>query len=147
MKYALKKYRDPLYGIVDDLSSWVENWNDNLFDYPYYKTINNVGKVNVIENDNDYTIDVSVPGFTKDELKVDLTDGIVTVSGEHKVEKTDEKKNYSRKEFSKKSFSRSFNIPDRVEEMEAKLENGILSLTLKKKELPPKPEPKMIEIK
>jgi len=150
MKYTLKKYKDPIWGMVDDFNKFAEDLNFNsFFDYPYYKGVNNIGKVNIIDNDKDYTIDVSVPGFTKDELKVDLNDGILTVSGEHNIEKKDDKVNYSRKEFSKKSFSRSFNVPDSMntDELDAKLENGILSLSIKKKELPPKQEPKRIEIK
>lgn len=149
MKHVLKKYKDPFMDMVEDFSSFFEDLGtSSLFEYPYYRTTSNVGKVNVKNDEKEYIIDVSFPGFTKEELNVDLNDGILTVNGEHKVENSEEKKNYSRKEFSKKSFSRSFNIPNTLsEELEAKLENGILSLTIKKKELPPKPEPKRIEIK
>lgn len=148
MKNALRKYRDPFIDIFDGISTFVDEFNYNMFDYPYYRTINNVGKVNIEESENEYKIDVSVPGFTKEDLKIDLNDGVLIVSAEHKSESVDDKKNYSRKEFSKKSFSRSFRIPENItEDVDAKLDNGILSLSIKKKELPPKVDPKKIEIK
>jgi len=106
------------------------------------------GKVNIKENENDYTIEVSAPGFTKEELTVNISDGILTVSGEHTNESKDEKENFSRREFSKSSFSRSFRIPEDVDEngYDAKFENGILSLMVMKPKELPKVE-KKIEIK
>jgi len=144
----LKKYKDPFIDFMGDLSEFVDGFQTSMFDYPYYKTISSVGRVNIDEGENDYIIDVSVPGFSKDEIKINLNEGVITVEAEHKVETSEDKRNYSRKEFTKKSFSRSFRIPENVtNDVDAKMENGILSLSIKKKELPPKTEPKLIEIK
>jgi HSP20 family protein len=144
MKNKLIDYRDSFGGLLETFDTLLNNG----FEYPYYRGLSNAGKVNINATDKDYVVDISVPGFSKEELKIDFTDGILMVEGEHKVESNEEKKNYSRKEFSKKSFCRSFRIPDNVtSEIDAKLENGILSISLKKKELPPKQEPKKIEIK
>lgn len=147
MKNALRKYRDPFVDLFTEFGNLFEDLNQNFAEYPHYNRCG-IGKVNIHENENDFQIDVSVPGFKKEELTINLENGILNVSAEHESKSVDETKNYSRKEFSKKSFSRSFKIPETLsDDVDAKLEDGILSLTIKKKELPPKAEPKRIDIK
>src|SRR5688572_7448313 len=68
--------------------------------------------VNISENKDEFTVELSAPGFTKDEIKVAIENDLMTISGEHKAEKTEEKKNYTRKEFSFGSFTRSFTLPE-----------------------------------
>jgi HSP20 family protein len=107
------------------------------------------GQVNVVEENDGYKIEISAPGFTRDELNINLEDGVLTINGEHKEEKDNSEKNYTRKEFSKQSFSRSFSIPEDINDngFDAKFENGVLTLSCKKQEQLPKPDPKRIEIK
>ena len=150
----LRKYREPLDSFFEDLG---EGFNEvgtelnkvfsnfpNVFEYPYYRTVKTVGQVNLGSDDKEYKVEVSAPGFTKDDLKIELSNSILNIKGEH----TDEKKDYSRKEFVKSSFDRSFRVPENITgEIDAKFENGILTIGIKKKELPPKVEPKKIEIK
>ena len=154
MKNTLKKY-EPIFGsFLEDLS---DGWNEfekafenfpAVFEYPYYRTVKSVGHVNLGSDDKEYKVEVSAPGFTKEELKIELDNNILRIKGEHAVEKKDESKNYTRREFSKNSFNRSFRVPANVSgEIDAKFENGILTVGIKKKELPPKEEPKKIEIK
>jgi HSP20 family protein len=152
MKNALRKYRDPFYSFFDDLtdigndvSKMFENFNP--WEYPYFK-ISKQGQANLQSTDNEYKIEVSAPGFKRDELKVELVDNVLTVKGEHSSKIEEDKEDYTRREFSKSSFSRSFKIPENASnEINAKFENGILTISLKKKELPPKEEPKRIDIK
>lgn len=94
-----------------------------------------VPAVNIAENVNDFTVDLSVPGFTKDDFKIGVEDNVLTISGEHKTESRNEEKNFTRKEFSYSSFKRSFTLPENVDEenINAKYENGILKLTLAKR--------------
>lgn len=149
MKTALKKCRDPW-------DSMFENFLGNEFgkimeqfplEYPYYRLSKSYGKVNLYSDDKEYKVEVSAPGFTKEELNIDVKNGVLNIKGEH-TEKKEEKKTYTRKEFSKCSFSRSFTIPEDVTgEVDAKFEDGILYLSLPKEELPPKAEIKKIEIK
>lgn len=109
------------------------------------------GQVNISEDKDGYTIEVSTPGFTKEELNIKIDDNILIISGEHVKEDDSSTENYSRKEFSKQSFERSFKIPNDVDGdgdgFEAKLENGILVILLKKPKEQPKSDPKKIEIK
>lgn len=157
-KNKLKRYKDPFgdwlnetfEGLGKELDNFGKGLNNFLEQpyYPYYKTAKSVGRVNLMDEGDQYKIEVAAPGFTKEELDVDLDKGILTIKGEHAGEKADESKGYTRREFCKNSFSRSFTVPENITgEVDAKLENGILTMGLKKKEMPPKVEPKKIEIK
>lgn len=123
---------------------------DNLFNSNVFSSNYGTSKVNVIEKDDSYSIDIVVPGFNKEDINVELNDGILTISSkvESSNEETSEK--YIKKEFVKSSFERSFYIPDDadVENIEASMDNGILSINLTKiKELEDKTNVKRIDIK
>lgn len=149
---AIRAYRDPFEslfgGLVDlDFGKIFEDIPKSL-EYPYFRTVKSVGHVNLSDNDKEYSVEVSVPGMRKEDLNVELKENVLTITGEQSSEKVDEDKNYSRKEFSRCSFARSFKVPENVTgEVDAKLENGILFLGLKKKEIQTKEEMKKIEIK
>jgi len=93
-------------------------------------------KVNVAENDKSYQIELAVPGMEKEDFKIEVKDDVLVISSEKKEEKTEEGKNYSRREFSQCSFSRSFILPDVADssKIEAAYKNGILDVTIPKKE-------------
>lgn len=97
--------------------------------------------VNVKETDKCFEIEVAVPGMKKEDFKIDVDNGVLTISAEQKEEKEKKEDNYTRKEFSYSSFSRSFSLPQNVNEdsIKAKYDNGVLALTLDKaKEEKPK---------
>ncbi|MES2591301.1 MAG: Hsp20/alpha crystallin family protein [Bacteroidota bacterium] len=93
-----------------------------------------VPAVNVSENKDAYNLELSAPGFEKDDFKIELKKGMLIISGHHKTEKETEEKTYSRKEFSYGSFQRSFSLPEEVNEeaIDAKYENGVLKVFLAK---------------
>lgn len=100
--------------------------------------------VNVKENENEYLIDVAAPGLKKGDFKVSYDNGRLTISSERKdehEEKDGEK--VTRREFSYQSFQRSFSVPETIvnaEKIGAKYNNGILHVTLpKREEAKPKP--------
>jgi len=90
--------------------------------------------VNVRETKHHYELEFAVPGFKKEDFKVETENGILTISAEREDEKDDNKEDYTRREFSYSSFSRTFNLPDDVIEdnINANYHNGILTLELKK---------------
>lgn len=92
--------------------------------------------VNIHEGENDFALELAVPGMQKSDFNIEVENGVLTVSAEKKFEKSEEDKNYTRKEFSYSSFKRSFTMPDSVspDNISAKYENGVLSLALPKKE-------------
>lgn len=106
-------------GFTDD-RFWNKNW---------------VPAVNVAEGDQNYEIEVAAPGMKKSDFKVQVENGILTISAERKTEKEEKKKNYSRQEYSYNSFTRSFTMPTDVkeEEIKAQYEDGVLKLTVAKK--------------
>ena len=104
----------------------------------YGKHAKNIMKTDVKENDHAYEIDIDLPGFKKDEIKMQLQDGYLTVSAEKgldKDEKTKEGK-YIRRERYAGSMSRSFYVGEDVkeEDIHPKYAHGILSFTVPKKE-------------
>ena len=100
-----------------------------------------VPAVNLSEDDTQYHVELSAPGFDKNDFKIELNDGILSVSGKHQTETEVKEKNFTRKEFNYGSFQRSFSIPEEInhEAIEAKYENGILKIALPKKEESKKP--------
>ncbi|MFN5183382.1 MAG: Hsp20/alpha crystallin family protein [Bacteroidota bacterium] len=92
---------------------------------------------NLVENNNEYRLEISAPGFSKDDFNVEMQDGSLLVSAEHEDESKDERENYRRREFSWNSFTRTFSLPDnaREEQINAKYENGMLKITIPKKEI------------
>lgn len=105
-------------------------------------------KVNISETDEGFTVELAVPGFEKDSFNLELDDKILKISAEVKNEKTEDGPKYTRKEFSMKSFERIFTLPDTIsaDKIGADYTNGILSVTLPKKEEAKSLEPRKIEI-
>jgi HSP20 family protein len=99
--------------------------------------------VNIRENKDEFLIDVAAPGMTKEHFRVNFDNGRLTISSERKEEKQEKEEKFNRKEFSYMSFQRTFTIPDNLvngDKVQAKYENGILHITLpKKEEVKPKP--------
>ena len=100
------------------------------------KLVSRVPAVNIAENDNEFHIELAVPGLKKEDFKINLDKNILTVSAEKKTENTAETKKYSKREYSYSSFVRSFTLPDSVDhsKIEADYTDGILKLTVAKRE-------------
>ena len=115
-----------------------EYWFDNFFnDFPSLYGFNDQMKVDIRENDNDYVVEAELPGVKKDEINVELRDDRLTIAvqKEDHNEEEDKDKNYIRRERRYSSMSRSFYVNDiRPEDVKAKFENGVLTLTLPKVE-------------
>lgn len=114
-------------------------FDELLNDFPgnFGKEWNNaVPPVNIAETAEAYHLELSVPGRNKEDFKVNIENGLLTVSFEKKEETKDENVKSVRKEFSYQSFKRSFSLDEKidVEKIQAKYENGILKFFLPKKE-------------
>ncbi len=95
-----------------------------------------VPAVNVSEEQGHYLLELSAPGFQKEDFKIELKDGVLVVSAQHQISEETKNKNYTRKEFAYGSFQRNFSLPEEANEetIDAKYENGILKISLTKKE-------------
>ena len=104
----------------------------------YGKHAQNLMKTDVHENENDYEMDMDLPGFKKDQIKINLENGYLTIeaSKEHDSEKKKHGK-VIRQERYEGSMQRSFYVGDgvKVEDVKAKFEDGVLKLCIPKKEL------------
>jgi HSP20 family protein len=92
--------------------------------------------VNIHETTDAYHLELNAPGRNKEDFKLTVENGLLTVSFEKKEETKTEDYKTVRKEFSYKSFKRSFNLDDQIDSngIQAKYENGVLQLLLPKKE-------------
>lgn len=106
--------------------------------------------VNVKETDAAFEIELAAPGVKKEDFKVSLEGQTLTVSSESRKESSDESDGkYSRKEFSFRTFSRAFTLPETVNttEIEANYTDGILYLTLPKREAAEPDTGRLIDIR
>lgn len=90
----------------------------------------------VTEDKNAYLVKFDVPGMSKDQIKIDLHENQLTVSGERKEERKEDSKRYHFTEVSYGSFLRTFSLPPNIdaEKVEAKLDNGVLTVSVAKAE-------------
>lgn len=104
---------------------------------------------NITETQNDYQVELCVPGLKREDFHVDLDEGMLTISCEKEEEKKEEKANYKRREFSYNSFSRSFRLPENIMEdgINAKYENGMLKVSIPKKSVSITKPKKAINVK
>ena len=145
-------------------SIFSENLFDDLmnFDFPtfpdfgdvdkklYGKHAGHLMKTDVKEHEDQYEVDIDLPGFKKDEIKLDLENGYLTVSAAKGLDKDekDKKGKLIRQERYAGSMQRSFFVGEEIntEDIKAKYENGVLKLNVPKKEAKKLPEKKTIMI-
>ena len=122
----------PLNNLLCDLK------NETYYDIP---------KANVVESKDNFKLELSVPGFTKEQIGIQFQDNLLTVKGSVE-EKANEEEKYLSREFGLKSFIRRFSIPKTVETelISASFSNGILTIVVPKMEEVKEKEPKDILI-
>lgn len=130
-----------------------DDWMNDAFDMDFFgrknplygKNAKNMMKTDIRETDGSYELDIDLPGFKKDEVRVQLKNGYLTISAAKGLDKDeqDKKGNFIRRERYAGSMSRSFYVGNGVTENEihAKYEDGILKLSI------PKKDPKAVEEK
>lgn len=121
------------------------NWGNNN----YSSTSTTVPSVNIVENADVYQVQVAAPGMEKNDFEIKLDGQLLTISSSKQDSNETRNGNYTRREFSYQSFQRSFELPKDVvdqENIQAKYENGLLMLTIPKKEEAKQKPPRLIEI-
>lgn len=132
---ALIKYNRPNTDIFS------RNFNDIVDEFfndtsSNYRKDSFIPSVDVSETDTQFEVSVELPGIKKEDIAVDLEKGRLTISGERKLKNEEEGKNFHRVETQYGKFSRSFYLPDTIDEesIVAKYEDGILNITINKSE-------------
>ena len=126
-----------------------ESLFDDMFDFDkeinrmnralYGKHSRNMMKTEVRETENSYELDIDLPGFKKDEINVQLDNGYLSISAAKGLDKDEEKKNskYIRRERYAGAMSRTFYVGDNLtqQDIKAKFEDGILKISVPKKDV------------
>jgi HSP20 family protein len=115
--------------------SWLSDLfdNDRFLDSDWHRR-GSVPAVNVKETDNGFEIEVAAPGLSKEDFDISVEKRVLTISSEKKDERKETENGYTRREFSFSSFSRSFALPEEVndEDVKANYVDGVLRISLTK---------------
>lgn len=137
------------------------NWLPSVFD-DMFRTdwlggttnVNSIGTsipaVNIRESEENFVVEVAAPGKAKEDFNIELDNDVLTISSEEKNENEvkEDHGRFTRKEFSYRNFKRAFSLPETVEsqKISASYKDGVLSITLPKKEEARVQAKRMIEI-
>lgn len=110
---------------------------------------NSLSAANIVENNDEFRVELSLPGFNKDEFNIEVEKNVLIISAKQKSKKEDKEERLIREEFRSSSFSRSFVLPDSVdmEKISAQYNDGVLKLSIPKLNKAPEDKIKRIEIK
>lgn len=123
---------------------------DDLFDFPFAGSRNyqEMMQTDVKDNGDSYELSISLPGFDKKDIRAELKDGYMTINAEHEENKDEKnsKGKYIRRERYTGHCSRTFYVGKQIreEDVKAKFENGVLSLTMPKEVKKPEVEDKKL---
>lgn len=140
----LKKERNYFPSIVDEFFG--RDFLPNLFEF---QTGINMPSVNIVEGKEDFRIEVAAPGLEKSDFNINLENNVLTISSEREDKKEEKEERYMRREFSYTSFNRSFSLPNSVDadKIVANHSNGVLSISIPKREEAKVKPAKQIQIK
>ncbi|RFN57732.1 Hsp20/alpha crystallin family protein [Marixanthomonas ophiurae] len=129
----IKRNDNWLPSLLDEL------FTENRLDTPNYENFS-IPAVNIQEKNTNFVVQLAVPGLSKENLSIEVEDDILKISADvasgNEDNKTEDKIKFTRKEFNYNGFKRSFTLPENVnvENVNASYENGVLEITLPKKE-------------
>lgn len=148
--YLPTVFGENLMDVFDDFDRNFFRGFGNVDRTLYGKHAQNLMKTDVKEMDGSYEVDVDLPGFKKDEIHLDLSNGYLTISAEKTLEKNDENAQGKllRQERYAGTMQRSFFVGEVLteEDIKASYENGVLHIVVPKKDAPRVPEKKTILI-
>lgn len=127
-------------------------FDNDLFDWSnrnFSNTNTTLPAVNIKESADEFEVNMAVPGFSKDDFKIELKHDLLTIASEKEIEnETSDGQQFTKREYSYQSFSRSFTLPNTAdsEKIGARYDNGILKVTIPKKEEAKPKAPKQIHI-
>jgi HSP20 family protein len=135
---SLVRFQNPRYvvnrNLVDELFS---NFLKNDYHENYLDKCGNQPATNVFETEKDYRIELLLPGFPKDDVQINYHKNLLTIKVDKaETENKNEELKYARREFGSFNFEKNFKVPESVnaDNINAKFENGILYISLPKKE-------------
>lgn len=131
-------FRDNLFDDMFDFDDFDKEFN-RMMRPLYGKHAQNMMKTDVRETDNSYELDIDLPGFKKDEITVQLDNGYLSISASKGLDKDEEKKDgkYIRRERYAGAMNRTFYVGSQLtqQDIQAKFEDGILKISVPKKDV------------
>lgn len=122
-------------------NNWLPSLIDEMFNNDFSGgtapvTSRFIPAVNVSELEDKFQLEMAIPGFSKEEVTIEVDKDLLTISSEIEQNNDTTTEQFTRREFTKRSFKRAFNIPESVHQdaIDGSYENGILTITLPKKE-------------
>ena len=136
---------------LPSFSSWFDNFFDNSLGTEFLSNFNTgitLPAVNIKETNNEFILELAIPGMKKSDFIIDVENKVLSISSEVKSENEEKNEIYTRREFGYSSFKRTFTLPDSIEsdKVKASYKDGILIVTLPKREEAKQKPPKRIEI-
>jgi len=133
---TLIKWQPKPMNVFDDMDTMIHSFFNTDWNFPVRDTRNWSPAVDVKETDNSFILTSDIPGLTKKDIKVNVANGKLSISGERTYETDQENDNYHYRERRFGTFDRSFKLPDTVDEekISASFKNGILNVALPKHE-------------
>lgn len=132
------------------LENFMRPWNDWFeLESPFVTRMLTVPAVNISETHDEYTVSLAAPGMKKEDFDINLEGNVLTIRCEKETKSEEKESKYTRKEYNYSSFSRSFTLPEVVtkERIQATYADGLLNVTLPKKEEAKRVTSKSIEIR
>ena len=133
---TLVKWTPSPVSIFDEMNRMVRNVFNDDWNLPVYRDSIWNPAVDVKENGKSFILTADIPGLTKKDVKINITNRVLNLNGERKEEKEKEDGKFYYRERHIGSFSRSFQLPETVNEdgIQASFRNGVLSIELPKQE-------------
>ena len=140
VKYAPRTHMDRFF---DTDRFFNDSWPWASFETP--KAMTDQVKVNVVENEDNYTLTAEVPGLTEKDIEIEIKDGLITLKGHSEESQEKEEEHYRMKEFSRRSFERSFRVGEGIDpdKISAQLTHGVLTVVLPRRE---EAKPKTVKV-
>lgn len=147
-KNAMMRRNDMFPSVFNTYLKPFNNWFELPDEGDLWGNVLNVPAVNIKEDEKSFLVHMAAPGMKKDDFEITLEENMLTISSEKKEEKEQKQERFTRKEYNFTSFSRSFTLPQDVlpDKIDARYENGVLMLTIPKKEPVKKQVPKHISV-
>ena len=138
-------------GHFPTISSWLDEFFNDDFDQNVIRNFNkgiSLPAVNVLDKDDEFIVEMAIPGMKKTDFNINVEDQVLTISAETENESSEENENYTRREFGYSSFKRTFSLPKTVDsdKISATYKDGILRVDLPKLDEARKKPLKTIEI-
>lgn len=130
---SLSRMNEGRSSVLDDFFNPWNEWYDNA---GFLNRTMKMPAVNITETNDEYQVSLAAPGLKKEDFKIDIDGNMLSISCMKEENKEEKEKKFTRREYSYQSFSRSFQLPEEVnqEKIDARYSDGVLQIVLPRRE-------------